>query len=124
MERQDREDLNYVLRAVTSLVRVGKVMAVDNEKHIARVIFKAPDFNSDWLPVLDTRDYIPGYEGGDCTEYESGGSGMAAFERHRHNLRIFPFMPKINDQVLCVYLPMDDTSRSDGFILGRITPWR
>lgn len=124
MERQDREDLNRVIRTLSGLVRVGRVMAVDNDKRIARVMFKDPDFNSDWLPVLDNRDYIPGYDVDQRTEFEEGGSGDPAFANHKHDLVIKPFMPKVNEQVLCIYTPLNDVSRSDGFILGRIWPWR
>lgn len=124
MEKQDREDLNRVIRNLAGLVRVGRVMAVDNDKRIARVMFKDPDFNSDWLPVLDNRDYIPGYGVDQRTEFEEGGSGDPAFEKHKHDLVIKPFMPKVNEQVLCIYTPLNDISRSDGFILGRIWPWR
>lgn len=124
MERTDREDINRLTRLLAGLVRVGRVMAVDNDKRIARVMFKDPDFNSDWLPVLDNRDYIPDYDVDQRTECEAGGSGDPAFANHKHDLVIKPFMPKVNEQVLCIYTPLNDVSRSDGFILGRIWPWR
>lgn len=124
MDKKDREDINRLTRMLAGLVRVGKVMAVDNNRRVARVMFNDPDFNSDWLPVLDNRDYIPGYGVPQQTEHESGGSGAAAFASHKHDLTIKPFMPKVNEQVLCIYTPLNDISRSDGFILGRIWPWR
>ena len=124
MDREDREDLNRITRMLSGLIRVGKVMDVNNEKRIVRVMFNDPNFNSDWLPVLDNRDYIPGYDSEQQTELQSGGSGAAAFASHRHGLTIKPFMPKVNEQVLCIYTPLNDISRSDGFVPGRIWPWR
>ena len=47
----------------------------------------------------------------------SGGSGDASFASHKHDLIIKPWMPKVNDQVLVLYLPVFN---GDGFILGGI----
>ncbi len=105
----------------SAIVRVGTVTAADNEKRIARVYFPDMKLPSDWLPVLITRDFIPDYDVPQQTEYESGGSGDAAFERHKHDLIIRPYMPKVNDQVLVLYEPVRD---GRGFILGGIQPWR
>lgn len=46
-----------------------------------------------------------------------GGSGDASFASHKHDLIIKPWMPKVNDQVLVLYLPVFN---GDGFILGGI----
>ena len=51
------------------------------------------------------------------TEYESGGSDAAAFANHKHDLTIKPWMPKVNDTVLTLYLPVFN---GDGFVLGGI----
>lgn len=105
----------------SSLVRVGRVTAVNNDKRIAQVQFEDMGLPSGWLPVLITRDFIPGYDGPQQTELEGGGSGDAAFENHKHALTIKPYMPKVNDQVLVLYEPIRD---GRGFILGGIQPWR
>ncbi len=105
----------------SSLVRVGKVTAVNNEKHIAQVQFEDMGLPSGWLPVLITRDYIPDYDVPQRTEDKAGGSEDGAFESHSHNLTIKPYMPKVNDQVLVLYEPIWD---GRGFILGGIKPWR
>lgn len=104
------------------LVRVGTVMNRDVKKRLARVKFE--DFDgmiSDWLPVLITRDFIPDYEGLQRTEYAAGGSGAAAYANHKHDLIIRPWMPKLNEQVLVLYVPLQD---ADGIVLGGIQTWR
>lgn len=106
-------------KIVEGLVRVGTVTDVNNKKRIARVKFQSEDFTSGWLQVLNTRDFIPDYDVDQRTEYEAGGSGAAAFERHKHDLIIKPYMPKINDTVLCLYLPCFN---ADGVVLGGLDP--
>lgn len=100
-----------------NLVRVGIVTAVDTGKRMARVKFQDEDKTSDWLYVLAAQPYIPSYDGLQRTEFESGGSGDAAFEKHKHDLVILPWMPKNNAVVLCLYLPVFG---ADGFVLGEI----
>lgn len=105
----------------SAIVRVGTVTAVDNTKRLAQVYFKDMDLPSGWIPVLINRDYIPDYKTTpQRTEFESGGSGDAAFANHKHDLIIKPWMPKVNDQVLCLYEPIRD---GRGFVLGGIQPW-
>lgn len=99
------------------LVQVGVVHSVDNEKHRARVKFEATGIMSGWLYVIDNRPFIPDYDVPQKTEEASGGTGDSAFESHRHELSIRQWMPKVNDLVLCLYLPIRN---SDGFILGGI----
>lgn len=106
---------------VGDIVREGTVTAVDNNKHIAKVWFDALGIQSDWLPVLITHDFIPGYDVPQRTEFEAGGSGDAAFEKHKHDLIIKPYMPKVNEKVLVLYFPMFN---ADGVILGGVKPWR
>jgi len=115
------QDLSTVF---SNFLRVGHVTDVDNEKRIARVKFDDLDFNSDWLPVLISRDFIPDYEDKvlpQRTEFEEGGSGDAEFQKHKHDLIIKPYMPKVNEQVLCVYEPVRN---GRGYILGGIREWR
>lgn len=102
---------------LANLVRIGTVTDVNNDKRLARVKFQDVGITSAWLYVLDNRPYIPDYDVPQRTEYEAGGSGEAAFERHKHDLIIKPWMPKINDTVLTLYLPVFN---ADGFVLGRI----
>ena len=96
---------------LTAIVRVGTVTAVDSGRRLAQVYFRDLDLPSGWLPVLITRDIAT------QTEYEAGGEGMEAFARHKHDLSIAPWMPKVNDQVLCLYEPI---RAGRGFVLGGI----
>lgn len=106
---------------VEDIVREGKVTAVNNDKRIAKVWFDALGIESDWLPVLITRDFIPDYDVPQRTEYEAGGAGAAAYASHKHDLIIKPYMPKVNEKVLVLYFPIFN---GDGVILGGIRPWR
>ena len=103
------------------LVRVGTVTDVNNDKRIARVKFQDLGYTSDWLPVLINRDFIPDYDVPQRTEYEAGGSGDPAFASHKHDLIIKPYMPKVGEQVLCIY---ETVRNGRGFILGGIQPWQ
>ena len=105
---------------IEDIVREGNVTAVDNGKRIAKVWFDALEIESDWMPVLINRDYIPDYDVPQRTEFEAGGSG-AAYESHKHDLIIRPWMPKVNDLVLVLYFPVFN---GDGVILGGVQPWR
>ena len=104
---------------IEDIVREGKVTAVDNGKRIAKVWFDSMGIESDWLPVLITRDFIPDYDVPQRTEFEAGGSGDPAFASHKHDLIIKPYMPKVNDLVLVLYFPVFN---GDGVILGGIKP--
>jgi hypothetical protein len=106
---------------IEDIVREGKVTAVDKDKRIAKVWFDALEIESDWMPVLINRDFIPDYDVPQRTEFEAGGSGDAAFEKHKHDLIIKPYMPKVNDLVLVLYFPVFN---GDGVILGGVKPWR
>ena len=79
---------------------------MDNGKRIAKVWFDSMGIESDWLPVLITRDFIPDYDVPQRTEFEAGGSGDPAFASHKHDLIIKPYMPKVNDLVLVLYFPV------------------
>ena len=69
---------------IEDIVREGKVTAVDNGKRIAKVWFDSMGIESDWLPVLITRDFIPDYDVPQRTEFEAGGSGDPAFAATRN----------------------------------------
>ena len=117
MDKQDRDEINRIERILRGIVRVGTVTDVNNSKHLARVKFQSEDMTSAWLHVLDNRPFIPGYDQTQQTESRSGGSGAAAFAAHTHDLVIKQWMPKINDTVVCLYLPVFN---ADGFILGGV----
>ena len=108
------EDIRNILER---MVQVGKVHSVDNVNHRARVKFEMTGIMSGWLYVLDNRPAIPDYDIPQQTESKSGGAGDSAFEEHSHDLVIRQWMPKVNDVVVCLYLPIRN---SDGFILGGI----
>lgn len=99
------------------LVQVGTVTDVDNAKRVARVKFHDTGITSAWLRVLRNPPFIPVYEGEQRTEFESGGSGDSSFASHRHKLGILPWMPKVNEAVLVLYLPVKD---GDGYVIGGI----
>jgi hypothetical protein len=101
---------------LANLVRVGTVYAVDDGRRLARVRFDDKGLTSAWLPVLKSPPFIPSREES-RTEYESGGSGDAAYASHKHDLIIKPWMPSVNDTVLCLYIP---TFNGDGYVLGAI----
>lgn len=106
-----------VEKILSSLVRIGIVTAVNNDKYLARVKFDDQDLPSGWLIVLDNRPFIPDYDVLQRTEYQAGGSGYAEFENHIHPLKIKQWMPVVNQPVLVLYLPV---KHADGFILGGI----
>lgn len=80
-------------RILDQLVRIGTVTAVDKGKRLARVKFQDAGITSGWLPVLAAPPSIPAHD------------------------PVTPWMPKVNDTVLTLYLPVFN---GDGFILGRI----
>lgn len=82
------------------MVQVGVVMSVDPAKCRARVKFPATGMLSDWL-------YIPQRRGTAVAVNPADG--------HSHGAQLGAWLPKVNENVLVVYLPMPD---GDGFILG------
>lgn len=104
--------------SLENLVRIGTVTWTDPVGRVACVKFKDMELPSAPLYVLASRPYIPDYETKpQQTQFEAGGSGDEAHERHRHSLLIKPWMPKVNAVVLCLYLP---GFNMDGCILGEI----
>lgn len=55
------------------------------------------------------------------TEDKGARAGDPDYVDHRHKLVIKPYMPKVGDQVLAIYIPIFN---ADGFILGGIKPWQ
>ena len=104
------------------IVREGKVTAVNEGKHIAKVWFDALEIESDWMPVLINQDRIgSAVADRDETEWEGTRDGEPDYADHKHKLVIKPYMPKVNDLVLVLCFPMLD---GDGVILGGVRPWR
>ena len=85
------------------LVQIGTVTDVKGTK--ARVLFRESNMTSAWLSVLQ----ISG--AGVSVETASGP------EAHTHQASVGTWVPKINDTVLVLYLPVQN---SDGFILGKV----
>ena len=106
-----------IAKILAQLVRIGTVTVTDPIKRVARVKFEDTGQTSGELFVLASRPYIPDYDVPQRTEFEAGGSGDQAFEKHKHDQKIKPWMPKVNAVVLTLYLPILD---ADGFILGEI----
>lgn len=75
-------------------------MSVDPAKCRARVKFKATGILSGWL-------YVPQRRG--------AGVSVSTADGHSHTAQTGAWMPKVNDNVLVLYLPVQD---GDGFILG------
>ena len=108
------DDIESVL---TRLVRVGIVTDVNKKKRKARVKFDDEDLPSGWLRILANPPFIPKVDEPQRTEFESRGGGDEAFASHKHDVIMTPWLPRVNDVVLVLYLPAHD---SDGYILGRI----
>lgn len=107
---------------LSRLVQVGTVTAVDSGKRKARVKFKDTGIISDWLYVIQhygANFYIkPDAEHThDITDTFTGGGSASPYPAHDHlpGSHLTYWMPKVNDRVLCLYLPVFN---GDGFVLG------
>lgn len=110
-------------RCLMGLVRVGRVMDLNRSQRMARVKFDSEGFTSGWLYVLqnsgagveiqpDARHNHP------IQDTYTGGGSSGEFAEHNHpGSRVTEWMPRINDVVLCLYLPTQDGA-GDGYILG------
>lgn len=107
------------------MVQVGTVNTVDAKKRKVRVKFLETGMVSGWLYVLQhsgmglnvTEDGGHGHEVTVADTYTGGGSGsVEAVPDHDHDKSVTTtWMPKVNDQVVVLYLPVAD---GDGFVLG------
>lgn len=103
---------------LSNLVRIGTVSSVDSEKRTARVMFKDKDMVSGWLSVLQhSRAGVYVKSDGKHSHDLSGGSTTEENGEHDHVANVTYWMPKVNDTVLVLYLPVFN---GDGFILGVI----
>lgn len=108
-------DSENILR---NLVRIGTVSSVDPVKRTARVIFKDKDMVSGWLNVLQHPGAVVSVNpDGKHSHDISGGTATEIDGQHAHESKVTYWMPKINDTVLVLYLPVFS---GDGFILGVI----
>ncbi len=115
---------------LSGLVRVGTVTDRLMDKRLARVWFPDLGMSSDWLPVLISQDVTPDdlpreYDDPQWTEFDTEDkipqSGETRYVPHKHRILRKPWMPKVGDEVLTVYLPALD---ADGFIVGGIKRWK
>ena len=107
---------------LSRLVQTGTVTAVDSAKRRARVKFKDTGIISDWLYVLqhyEANFYIKpdAKHTHEITDTFTGGGTASEFPDHDHlpGSHLTYWMPKVNDRVLCLYLPVFN---GDGFVLG------
>ena len=84
-------DENYV----QNMVRVGIVTDVDKKDRRVRVRFPNLNMTSGWLYVLQSPPDV----------------------KIIIDFTVTPWMPEVNDRVLCLYLPVFN---GDGFVLGAI----
>lgn len=96
-----------------NMVRLGTVMSVDKDKMTARVKFKDKGgITSGPLHVLKHPVFvIPKME-----EEEKEGQ-TAEKENHYHEAFITPWIPTVDDMVLCIMMADGD---GDGFIVGEV----
>lgn len=98
-------------------VRIGKVNSVNAETRQVRVFFEDLQMMSGWLKVLKNSPFIPAQGTEQKTELASGGSGDSSFASHSHNIKISPWLPSVDDVVLCIY---NEDFNSDGYVLGAL----
>lgn len=122
---EKRENLHS--EVLGGLVRVGTVTDRRMEERRVRVWFEDDKMSSGWLPVIISQDVTPDYEYDDpqWTEFETKWKGDRAGDKdyvdHKHKIIRKPYMPKVGDEVLAVYLPVFN---ADGFVIGGIKRWR
>lgn len=111
-------------KALENLVRVGKVTAVDNAKRRVRVKFEDTDLPSGWLQVLQHHGadlYIkPDAEHTHViSDTYTGGGSASTYPNHDHlpGSYVTYWMPRVNDIVLTLYLPVFN---GDGYVLGQL----
>ena len=108
-------DSENILR---NLVRIGTVSSVNPANRTARVIFKDKDMVSGWLYVLQHHGAgVYTKPDGEHSHDISGGGTTENSGEHDHAANVTYWMPKVNDTVLVLYLPVFN---GDGFILGAI----
>lgn len=107
---------------LSRLVQIGTVSAVDASTHKARVIFRETGHTSGWLYVLQhyaagVYTSSSGAHSHEITTTSSDEISASTAPAHSHSGSVTWWMPRINDTVLVLYLPVFN---SDGFILGGV----
>ena len=119
---------------VSRLIQIGVVTAIDIKKLSVRVKFPDTGITSDWLRVLQhpylkvlvtqagkhshntttaATAKIQGEEDKDVNLDVS--VGIKESGEHNHSVQILTWLPKVNDTVVVLYLPVFN---SDGFVIG------
>lgn len=108
-----------------NMVRLGTVMSVDKDKMTARVKFEDKGgITSSPLHILKRPVYVvPAMESG--SEGQEGQTAETELEydvrdntkkiKHYHEAYITPWVPSVNDMVLCIMM-----ADGDGFIVGEV----
>lgn len=96
-------DIDAILSRV---VQIGTVTAVSAAGRKARVKFKDTGITSDWLKVVQRF--------GEGIYIQPDGTGP---HDHAPKSCVTYWMPRVNDQVLVIYLPVFN---GDGFVVGGI----
>lgn len=104
------------------MLQIGFVTDVDSAAKKVRVKFQDTEITSDWLCVLQLAGaevYIPpdGEHTHQITDTYKGGGTASTAPGHDHSpgAVVTGWLPKVNDNVLVLYLPIED---SDGFVIG------
>ena len=107
---------------LSGLVQTGTVTAIDSAKRKARVKFKDTGIISGWLYVLQHYGadfYIEpdAKHTHEITDTFTGGGSAGEYPAHDHlpGSHLTYWMPKVNDRVLCLDLPIFN---GDGIVLG------
>jgi hydrogenase maturation factor len=108
---------------LSNLVRIGVVSSVDvtdSTKPKVRVIFTDKDMTSGWLYVLQHVGMTMTVLEGGLHSHEITNAVNETIEEsgmHTHVSQSAAWVPKINDRVLVLYVPIFN---GDGFVLGAI----
>ena len=118
---------NLFSEVLGGLVRIGTVTDRRMEERRVRVWFEDDGMSSGWLPVIISQDVTPEHDYDDPqrtefeTEWREPRAGEKEYADHKHKIVRKPYMPKVGDEVLAVYLPVFN---ADGFVIGGIKRWR
>ena len=118
---------NLFSEVLGGLVRIGTVTDRRMEERRVRVWFEDAGMSSGWLPVIISQDVTPEHDYDDPqwtefeTEWREPRAGEKEYADHKHKIVRKPYMPKVGDEVLAVYLPVFN---ADGFVIGGIKRWR
>lgn len=111
---------------IARMVQIGIVTAVDSAEHRCRVKFPDTGLTSDWLRVLRQTPGVSVNDGGAHSHTGSASVGggdhshsasvtINNAEAHGHGVSVSAWMPKVNDNVVVIYIPVFN---SDGFVIG------